>query len=52
MIGNSVFPCLFEKLLAKIYGNYDAIPENLVNILEVLSCYSKQVISFFENSEK
>lgn len=33
IVGNSIFPSIFEKVIAKIYGNYEAISDSLLELL-------------------
>jgi hypothetical protein len=33
IVGNSIFPSIFEKVIAKIYGNYETISDSLLELL-------------------
>jgi len=40
----SIFPCLYEKLLAKIYGSYESISSEFIDIVELQTLFCKQEI--------
>ena len=46
-VGNSIFPCLYEKLLAKLYGNYESISQDPIDLFEIHTFYSREVIPFY-----
>lgn len=41
----SIFPCLYEKLLAKIYGDYESITADFMDIVELQTLFCRQEIS-------
>ena len=41
----SIFPCLYEKMLAKVYGSYEAIPEDFLDIFELQTGFCREEIS-------
>lgn len=41
----SIFPCIYEKLLAKIYGDYESITSEFMDIIELQTFYCRQEIA-------
>jgi hypothetical protein len=41
----SIFPCLYEKLLAKIYGDYESITSEFIDVVELQTMYCRQSVS-------
>ena len=48
----SIFPCLYEKLLAKIYGDYYSITSEFIDIVELQTLFCRQEISLTSNVKK
>lgn len=44
-INGSLFPVLYEKVIAKAYGSYEFIPDDLFKILEIWTGYAPQVFN-------
>lgn len=38
----SIFPCLYEKLLAKIYGDYYSITSEFIDIVELQTFFCRE----------
>ena len=41
----ALFPCLFEKMLAKVYGDYCSITGEFIDIVEMVTFYCRQEVS-------
>ena len=47
-VRNSVFPCLYEKLLAKVCGCYESVTGSLIDVLQLFTFYHRQVVPFYD----
>lgn len=41
----SIFPCIYEKLLAKVYGDYESITSEFMDIIELQTFYCRQEVA-------
>ena len=41
----SIFPCIIEKLLAKVYGDYTSITGEFIDIVEMFTYFCREEIS-------
>jgi hypothetical protein len=42
---SSIFPCLYEKLMAKIYGDYYSITSEFIDIVELQTFFCREEVS-------